>query len=152
MKLRQRVGGWVLAVLLGSSPVLAFLGTAVVVTGLGCASNQTAPGSEAFVVEAEKDLRTAFHVVDGFLRWELANRGGAASPDVTKIADTLRVEFPGKLASAEKVLRAYKANRDPNGKADLMAWVNTLTTAMLEAVKHLPTKEAEAAYAKAASK
>ena len=114
----------------------------------GCASSQVAPGSEAFVVESEKDLRSAFYVVDGFLEWELANRPQAGK-DVTAVADDLRAHFPGYLKSAEEVLRTYKANRTADNKAALGTWVATLNAAMIQSLKYLPQATANAAYAKA---
>lgn len=111
----------------------------------GCSSTQMAPGQDAFVVEAEKDLRTAFHVVDGFLAWEAANRL-TAGHDVTTLADDLRIQFPAYLQSAQDVLRAYKRNRTPEGRASVTTWLETVNAAMLAAVRHLPAPEANAAY------
>lgn len=116
---------------------------AVPITGTitGCQSSQVAAGSDAFVVEAEKDIRTAFHLVDGFLLWESQNRA-TAGPEVTQAADMLRVNFPAWHRSAQKVLRTYKAARTPEAKADLSTWLATINSAMLQAVKYLPTAEA----------
>lgn len=111
----------------------------------GCSSTQVAPGQDAFVVEAEKDLRTAFHVVDGFLAWEAANRS-TAGQEVTALADDLRVQFPAYLQSARDVLRAFKRNRTPEGRASVATWLDTVHAAMLAALRHLPAPEANAAY------
>lgn len=111
----------------------------------GCASNSVAEGHDPFVVEAEKDIRTAFHVVDGFLAWENTNRA-VAGPEVTAFADTLRLSFPDYLTSAQSVLRAYKENRTAEGRASVMTWLETLNAAMLRAVQHLPEKDAKVAY------
>lgn len=117
----------------------------------GCSSTQVAAGSEAWVVESEKDLRSAFYVVDEFLRWEHANRATAGA-DVTKLADTLRREFPGKHASAEAVLRTYKRTRTPEARADASTWVATVNAAMIEALRHLPPAEATKAFNAAGTK
>lgn len=130
---------------------LSALVTVPVITGTGCASSQVDPGSEAFVVEAEKDIRTSFKIVDAFLQWEHLNRT-TAGPDVTAAADKLRVDFPKWHASAQTVLRAYKTARTPESRGDVTTWLNTLTTAMLEAVKYLPPAEASKAYAAASSR
>jgi hypothetical protein len=123
------------------------LGAGVGLTG--CASSgQVAEGQEAFVVEAEKDLRTAFHVVDGFLAWEAANRA-AVGAEVTALADDLRVRFPVYLQSAEDVLRTYKRTRDADGRASVRTWLTTVNSAMLAALRHLPPPQANAAYAAA---
>jgi hypothetical protein len=112
----------------------------------GCASSGTVEaGSESFVVEAEKDIRTAFNVVDAFLQWEAANRS-LAGADVTRVADQLRSQFPGYLASARDTLRTYKTNRTPENRASLSTWLATINTAMLQAVQHMPAPAASAAY------
>lgn len=120
---------------------IAALTLAVLV--VGCSS--IAPGNDPFVVEAEKDLRTAFHVVDSFLAWEHANRATVGS-DATKTADHLRRQFPGYLASAKTVLESYKANKDPGTRGSLETWLTTINTAMLQALAHLPSETAAKAY------
>lgn len=110
--------------------------TGLIITA-GCSSTQVAPGHDAFVVEAEKDIRTAFHVVDAFLQWEERNRP-VVGEEVTNLADDLRVQFPAYLASAQDVLRAYKRSRTPEGRADVVTWLQTVQSAMLAAVRHLP--------------
>ena len=97
------------------------------------------------VVEAEKDIRTAFHLVDGFLSWEAANRT-TAGPSVTAIADDLRESFPSALQSAQDTLRAYKRHRTPEGRADVTAWLATVNAAMLAALRHLPPPQTAEAY------
>lgn len=80
-----------------------------------------------------------------FLAWEHANRA-TVGPEVTALADDLRVQFPAYLQSAGAVLKAYKLNRTPEGKASLTTWLATINAAVLQAVKHLPTDNADAAY------
>lgn len=113
----------------------------------GCSSTQVAAGHDPFVVEAEKDLRSAFHVVDDFLAWEHANRR-TLSPAVTSFADDLRIQFPAYLQSAEDTLRTYKRNRTPENKASLSTWLATVQAAMAQAITFLPPPEAAAAKAK----
>lgn len=116
----------------------------------GCFARQVADGHDPFVVEAEADLRTAFHVVDGFLAWEQANRAGL-SPEVTALANQLRRDFPGYLDSAERVLATYKRARDPASKVQVNTWLVTVNSAMLAALEHLPPSETSTAQ-KAARK
>ncbi len=128
----------------------AALGLLVQVTGaVGCAtSSSVRPVHDAFVVEAERDLKSAFYVVDAFLLWEERNRH-TAGPAVTAIADDLRIQFPAYLTSAQDVLRTYKRTRTPEGRADLATWLQTVQAAMLQAVKHMPAQDADAAIARA---
>jgi hypothetical protein len=111
----------------------------------GCSTTQVAAGHDPFVVEAEKDLRTAWHVVDGFLSWEDTNRK-TVDPGVTAIADDLRIAFPSYLQSAEDVLRAYKRSRTPANRSNLQTWLVTVQTAMEQALRYLPSVEATQAY------
>jgi len=127
-------------------PLLAFVAITIPTVPLtGCQSTGVAAGSEAFVVEAEKDLRTSFSVVDAFLQWEASNRA-IAGKDVTKVADTLRVEFPKALASARETLRVYKSNRTPENRGNLATWLATVNEAMLQSIKYMPASTATAAY------
>jgi hypothetical protein len=130
--------------LLGS---LILIGAAIT----GCSTSQVAEGHDPFVVEAEKDLRTAFHVVDGFLKWEHANRRNLDS-GITALADDLRVQFPMYLQSAEDVLRTFKRSRTPESKADLQAWLATVQRAMEQALRYLPQAEVSHAYQAAIAK
>lgn len=126
---------------------LAVAALAPVTTITGCTtSSQVEPGHDAYVIEVEKDLRTAFNVVDAFLQWEHLNRA-TAGRDVTAAADALRVNFPKSYASAQNVLRTYKRTRTPEAKADMATWVATINAALIEAVKNLPAAEASKAFA-----
>lgn len=128
---------------------LAVAVTAPITLTTGCASSsEVEPGHDAFVIEAEKDLRTAFSVVDAFLQWEHLNRA-TAGQDVTAAADALRVSFPKSYQSAQAVLRTYKRTRTPESRADLGTWVATINAALIEAVKHLPAPEAQRAFSAA---
>jgi hypothetical protein len=119
--------------------------TGILIT-TGCSTTEVAPGHDAFVVEAEKDLRTAFHVVDAFLSWEERNRP-VVGEEVTNLADDLRVQFPAYLASAQDVLRTYKRSRTPEGRGDVVTWLQTVQSAMLAAVRHLPPPVTDSAIA-----
>lgn len=125
----------------------ALLGSLILIgaANTGCSTTQVAEGHNPFVVEAEKDLRTSWHIVDGFLSWEHANRK-TVDPGVTAIADDLRVAFPSYLQSAEDVLRAYKRSRTPANRAELQTWLVTVQTAMEQALRYLPSPEATRAY------
>lgn len=115
--------------------------TPAIVTTTGCASYEVAPGSEKWVVETEKALKTAFNVVDGFLLWESQNRG-AVGNDVTAAADTLRKHFPAYYRAATATLRVYKYHRTPDNRANLQTVMNTVMEATVQALKFLPSEKA----------
>jgi hypothetical protein len=131
------------AVALASALVVAAVVATVAVPSIltGC---QTNGGGDQFVIEAEKDLRSTFHIVDAFLEYEASNRR-TVGPDVTAVADAMRRDFPPAYKAARDSLRAYKENRDPQGRANVSTWLKTLNAAMLSALRALPQQEAAAA-------
>lgn len=89
----------------------------------GCSS--IAPGSDPIVVNAQRSMSASFDLVDAFLRWEHANRH-AVTRDVTDAADIIRTKFPPAFEATKSVLAAYRSNKTPESKADLMTWLATL--------------------------
>lgn len=149
MKTLRRIAS-VSVLLAMTAYALFFVGTvAAVVTATGCST--TATSGDPFVVEAEKDLRTAFNVVDSFLEWEANNRATAGS-DVTAAADTIRTTFPAAYKSAWDTLTTYKQNRDPAGRANLATWLQTINAAMLNAVRAMPQAQASSAISKSTAR
>ena len=91
----------------------------------GCAPAGAVTG-DPVVVNSERTIGLAFDTIDGFLRWEKANRA-VVPPKVHAAAQSLRREAPDAFRNARAVLRAYKANRSPEQKVLLDTWLATLS-------------------------
>ena len=96
-----------------------------VILGTGCAPAGAVTG-DPVVVNSERAIGIAFDTVDGFLRWEKANRA-AVPPRVYAAAQSLRRDAPDAFRNARAVLHSYKADRSPEQKALLDAWLATLS-------------------------
>jgi len=95
-----------------------------VILQTGCAPAGAVAG-DPVVVNSERAIGIAWDTVDGFLRWEKANRG-AISPEVHAVAQNVRAKAPDAFSNARSVLRAYKQNRTPEQKALLDTWLATV--------------------------
>ena len=96
-----------------------------VILSTGCAPAGAVTG-DPVVINSERAIGIAFDTVDGFLRWEKANRG-SVPPKVHSAAQSLRRDAPDAFRNARAVLRAYKSNRSPEQKALLDTWLATLS-------------------------
>ena len=96
-----------------------------VILHTGCAPAGAVTG-DPVVVNSERAIGIAFDTVDGFLRWEHANRG-VVPPKVHAVAQSLRRDAPDAFRNAKAVLRAYKSNRSPEQKALLDTWIATIS-------------------------
>ncbi len=96
-----------------------------VMLSTGCAPAGAVTG-DPVVINSERAIGIAWDTVDGFLRWEHANRG-AVPPQVHSVAQKLRSDAPDAFRNARAVLRAYKTNRSPEQKALLDTWLATLS-------------------------
>jgi len=96
-----------------------------VILQTGCAPAGAVTG-DPVVINSERAIGIAFDTVDGFLRWEKANRG-SVPPKVHTAAQSLRRDAPDAFRNARAVLRAYKSSRSPEQKALLETWLATIS-------------------------
>jgi len=113
----------------------------------GCAS--VAPGHDPVVVRAEQSLSIAFDTIDTFLKLEHDNQELVKKklPEVHAFAQKLRakVTVGGKtqpfgisvIQSATDVKNAYKRNRSPENKANLISALASLEAIVRETQQHL---------------
>lgn len=62
-------------------------------------------------------------MVDKFVAWEYKNQK-VVSPEVHRVAETLRREFPPMFQIALSLVSKYKANRDPESRRLLVNYVD----------------------------
>lgn len=77
------------------------------------------PGNDPLVVRAEQATRLLYSTTDKFLEWEYKHR--AQVPHLKPVADRMRRTVPGVLAVSRDALRAYKATKSADTKAELVA-------------------------------
>jgi hypothetical protein len=111
----------------------------------GCAT----PTGDAVVVRAEQTIAIAYDTLDTFLKLEHDNKEmvKAKLPEVHKFAEKLRqpVTVGGKtqpfgvsvIQSALDVKNAYKRNRTPENKANLITALSALESVVRESQQHL---------------
>jgi hypothetical protein len=111
----------------------------------GCATIKS--GSDPIVVRAEQSEQVAFATFDTFLKIDNANRQffRTSLPAVHQFAEWLRTPIgnpPSQrgiamIESFDKVKVAYKSNRTPDNKANLITALATLEAAIAETQKQL---------------
>lgn len=104
-------------------------------------------GADPLVVRAEQSIRVGFDTLDVFLHLDQANRQlwTAMLPDVHQFAEHLRepVGTPPTargiawIESATRTKDAYKRNRTPENKVNLITALATLDTLLAETQRHL---------------
>lgn len=107
-----------------------------------------ARGPSAIVVEAERDLRIAFHVVDAFLEWEFNNRQ-LVSKDVQTLAANLRENFPAIYAGATAAVRGYKRTHAVADNDRLTTALAALNQTAVAAMRLLPSDQTAVAVDRA---
>lgn len=101
----------------------------------GCAA--VAPGHDPVVVHAERTIAVSFDACDAFLRIEHAQREWyrIATPGLHDFAETLRADAPAAFTTARALLKAYKAARTPDHKANLDTALALTTQLATEATR-----------------
>ncbi len=108
----------------------------VLVLSAGCATLR--PDADPLVVRAEQMTRAVFHLCDGFLRWErLYNRDA----EIKRIADTIRIKAPPIFRAVRAATKAYKAERNQQGREQLVAWLAALESIEIEVRSAMPGGE-----------
>jgi len=97
---------------------------------VGCAT--VAPGNDPLVVRAEQTTKIAVNLFDSFLKYEYQNRTLLAKVDVEirKQADHIRANAPKWIEDARVLTKAYKMNRTPENKANLITVLSVLDAAL----------------------
>lgn len=94
------------------------------------------PGADPIVVNAERTMEISRATLDAFVRWEFNHRA-QCPPQVQAVAEKFRQEAPAWFNRAMKLKLAYKQNRGPDQKADLLTAMAVLSTATSEAATYL---------------
>lgn len=99
----------------------------------GCANVD--PGADPVVVNAERSIAVSKDIVHAFVTVDHENRAWfkANAPDVHDAAETLRKKFPPAHNSAMALIRAYKRNRTPENKANMLTALSVLNQLSIEA-------------------
>lgn len=106
---------------------------------LGCAGVK--PGNDPVVVHAEQTIAIAFSTCDAFVCYEHVNNAdGQLGQDVRLAAERIRKYAPQWIEGAQSILRAYKASRADENRANLITALATLETAMTTANQYLARK------------
>lgn len=126
---------------LGTFALSALIIPFIVIVLLGCSTqlDQTGPyhGDQALYA-AHQTITTSYTVFDAFLKFELANRQAlTATPEVTKLADDIRLHARDWFATAEALTDAYAANPTPGNKASLGQAIAVIQAALDQATKYL---------------
>lgn len=110
----------------------------------GCVSGSytVAPGADPLVVHSERALKSAFEVVDSFLKWEHANRA-VAGKEAARVAEQLRKDYKEADDAAWSALRAYKTNRTAANKASLNTWLAIVLDLKTSAMSHHGLKDSK---------
>lgn len=127
--------------------LIGLLSIAVPASFTGCAWFQpttVAFGSDAIVVGAEQSAKLAVAYTGEFLKWEWTNRA-FVTPEITKLADKVREEFPKDYKALREATKAFKLNRSPENKATLDT-ASAVLNALLNQVRlRLPAAQAKVA-------
>lgn len=103
-----------------------YLQTLFLITAI-LGSNGCATTGDPVIVNAQRSMEVAHELADSFLRWEFTNRA-VLPPNITKVADKIRYEFPPALAIAKSTLESYKISKSQTDKDTLLIWLSTLRT------------------------
>jgi len=101
---------------------------------VGCAT--VSPGTDPLVVRAEQTTKIAFEVIDQFLAWEYNNRA-TLDKEVTQVANEIRLAAPDAIRMLRAVTKAYKAQRDPETKTQLVAAISKVEALQNKAMQIL---------------
>lgn len=101
---------------------------------VGCVTLQ--PGADPVVVNAERTIEVARVTLDSFVRFEFNHRAKCPLA-VQDAAERIRREAPAWFERALRLKAAYKQNRGPDQKADLLTAVAVIQTAAAESATYL---------------
>lgn len=121
--------------------IIGLLGLALMclVVPAGCSTTMSKDGiyqGDKTLYQAEKAIVNAHKSFQAFLIWETANRP-ILDKEVSRAADTIRVNEERWLASAHALRDAYVATPTPLNKDRLQLTLNLINTALTEATKHM---------------
>lgn len=97
------------------------------------------PASDPIVVNAERTLSVARDTFRFIAHEERQNQAAfaKASPAIHGFVENIRRNGVGWLRTAEVMKTAYKSNRSPANKANLLTAISTVSTALDESKKYL---------------
>lgn len=98
---------------------------------------------DKFLYSAEKTITTAYKSFDSFVKWEHDYR--AVLPiEVSKAADTIRLNAQRWIASASAFRDVYVANPTKENRDKLSLALNLIDTALSEATRYMLDNKAKA--------
>lgn len=113
----------------------------LLILAVSCAS---VTSGDPVVVRAEQSVNLAFETIDTFLWIEHNHQADMAklSADTHQVAEGLRTQGPEAFRKARRLIDAYKGNRTPEGKADMMTAVAFVSALANEIQPYLARYEA----------
>lgn len=98
-----------------------------------------APAADPIVVNAEKTLAVANHTFDLIVHLERDNQAAfaKASPSIHPFVENIRRNGLGWIRTANNLKQAYKHNRSPENKANLLTSISTVSTALDQSKQYL---------------
>lgn len=110
----------------------------------GCTKTTLSPNGvyqgDNTLYQAEKAIVTAHKSFQAFLVWETANRA-ILDVEVSRAADTIRLNEQRWLDSAHALRDAYVATPTAANKDKLQLTLNLINTALLEATKQMAANQ-----------
>lgn len=107
----------------------------VMLTGCGT----ILPGNDPLVVRAEQTEKTAIATFSAFVHIEAANRDflRKLNPDIKTVADKVRLDSTNWVSSLDRVILAYKHNRNESNSVNVATALATLEASLAETQKYL---------------
>lgn len=117
---------------------------ACIIALAGCANHLDSTGpyhGDQALYAAHQTITASYTVLDAFLKFELANREALkGTPEVTKLADDIRLHARDWWATAEALTDAYAANPTPANAVNLNKAIAIIQAALDQATKYLVTQ------------
>ena len=127
---------------------LPIIGLSLVILGLsGCGTlDPNGPySSNRILYDADVVIDTSYVIIHEFVAWEYANRpyNKATNPEITKVANKIRIEAPKAFATAIAARDAYETIPMEDTKNALRSSVAVLKALAAEARRYLISQPME---------
>lgn len=129
--------------------VIGLIGLAMlcIVGPVGCGKTTLAPAGvyqgDKVLYNAEKTITTSYRLFDSFLKWELQYRS-ILPVEVSRAADTIRLNAKKWITSAGNIRDAYAANPTAENRDKLKLALDLIDTALSEATVYMANNQANA--------
>lgn len=114
-----------------------------VTPGCGSLDKTGVYAGDKVLYDADLAIGASYQAIDGFLDWEMRNRGTASCPPAaTKAADDIRASAPKAFATAMQARDTYKAAKTAASQSALDAALVVLQNIVSAANNWLPNRTA----------